>query len=352
MNNVKAPKVSILMVLKNNANTIKKCVKSILDLNFKDFELIILDNNSDDNSLDFVKSFSDPRIQIFSLKRNLGYAAGNNYCYQRCVGEWILVVNPDIIADKNLIDELLKAYNFISKSIGNEKIILSPKIILLDNTINYIGGNINILGFSTVKGLGKIDNYKKKYELTDFFSGCCFFIKTKHFKALGGFDPYYFMYHEDVDFSLRARYDMFKIFVINTTKIKHMKHLEDFKLTNLKYYMIERNRLLTLIKNSPFIPSTILTILFFEPILIIQSFFIHKSRMRALIYVNIFKVFKKYLKYNKFVKKNLILKFKTNFQDFDQFIGSRLVSLIILILNSYIKIIYNLFWKKLYRRSE
>ena len=45
MNKIKAPKVSILMVLKNNENTIKKCLESILDLNFKDFELIILDNN-------------------------------------------------------------------------------------------------------------------------------------------------------------------------------------------------------------------------------------------------------------------------------------------------------------------
>ncbi|MHA1268766.1 MAG: glycosyltransferase family 2 protein [Candidatus Helarchaeota archaeon] len=344
-----SPEVSILMVLKNNRKTIEKCVKSVLGLSFKNFELIILDNDSTDGSLDVIRKFVDPRIRLFPLNKNLGYAAGNNYCCKQCIGKWLLIINPDIIVNTNLINELLEAYAKISKQIGNDKLIISPKIILLDNTINYFGGNINFLGFSTVKGLGLSDDINVKYEITDFFSGCCFLIKKEHFESIGGFDPYYFMYHEDVDFSIRARHSGFNIIVINTTKIQHMKYINDFKLTNFKYYMVERNRILTLIKNSPFIPFTILTLLLFEPILIIQSLLNHKLKMRALLYVNVIKVFKKYFRYNKRIKRKKIIRYKINFQDIAHFIDSKQASFIISILNIYSSILFRLFWKKFYR---
>ncbi|MBD3230690.1 MAG: glycosyltransferase [Candidatus Lokiarchaeota archaeon] len=339
--------VSILMVIRNNSESIRECVKSILNLTYTNFELIILDNNSSDNSIQILNEFNDPRIKIISVKKNLGYACGNNYCYKFSRGNWLLVVNPDVIVDKNLLTELLLNFKLLSEKINSDKIIISPKILLLDEKINYFGGNINFLGFSTTHGFGKEDIFKKSCVKTDFFSGCCFLIKKEDFKMLKGFDSNYFMYHEDVDLSLRARINDYHLYVINSTKIKHMKYVEDFQLNNLKYYLVERNRFITLIKISPFLPYTILSLILFEPILMIQALLSNKLKMRALIYVDFLKNAKKYI-FQKKEKNRVILNHKIDFTGISNFIESRKTSLIIKILNSYAKILFKLFWERFY----
>jgi hypothetical protein len=342
--------VSILMVLRNNSKVIKKCIGSILDLSYNQFELIIFDNNSSDNSVDILKEFNDPRIKIIRSNKNLGYALGNNRCCSYSKGIWLLIINPDVIVDKNLIDELLRYFHILNEKYKTDKMIISPKILLLDENINYFGGNINFLGFSTTQGFGKEDNFKKRYIKTDFFSGCCFFLKKEDFLNLNGFDSRYFMYHEDVDLSIRARLNNFNLFVINSTKIVHMKHLKDFHLNNLKYYMVERNRFITLFKSTPFLPYTILNTILFEPILIIQALMSKKLRMRALIYVDLLKNFKNIL-FQDGKRNRLILKYKKDFMGVSNFIESKKASLIIKILNSYANILFNLFWKRFYGKN-
>lgn len=343
--------VSILMVLRNNSKVIKKCIESILDLSYNNFELIIFDNNSSDNSVEIFKKFNDPRIKIILSSKNLGYALGNNRCCNYSKGNWLLIINPDVIVDKNLINELLRYFHILNEKYKTNKIIISPKILLLDDNINYFGGNINFLGFSTTQGFGKEDNFKKSYIKTDFFSGCCFFLKKEDFLNLNGFDSRYFMYHEDVDLSIRARLNNYNLFVINSTKIIHMKYLEDFHLNNLKYYMVERNRFITLLKSTPFLPYTILSIILFEPILIIQALLSNKLKMRALIYVDLLKNFKNYL-FQDGKRNRLMLKFKKDFTDISSFIESKKASIIIKILNSYANILFNLFWKRLYSKNQ
>ena len=90
------PYVSIIILNYNGQNYIRRCVESVLNSEYDNFELIIVDNNSADNSFDIVKSeFHDDRIRFIRNNKNLGFASGNNLAVNYAKGEYIVLLNVD-----------------------------------------------------------------------------------------------------------------------------------------------------------------------------------------------------------------------------------------------------------------
>ena len=89
-------KLVISIVTWNSAATIKSCLTSVLEQSFSEFDLLIVDNNSSDQTCSIIESFTDPRIKLFKLKENTGFAAGHNKNIQNSKSDLVLLVNPDV----------------------------------------------------------------------------------------------------------------------------------------------------------------------------------------------------------------------------------------------------------------
>ena len=173
---MKKPLVSILMTIHNHESFLKQSIKSIILQTFKNWELIAIDNGSQDNSPKKLKEIKDKRVKKKYLKKNIGRTNCLNYGLKFCKGRFIAILDSDDLAKKNRLEIQLKrmkndknlwltssAYEVINernnfiKKVGFEKNLYNPRKLLYENIISH----------STVmyrkELINKIGNYPKKF---------------------------------------------------------------------------------------------------------------------------------------------------------------------------------------------
>lgn len=97
----------ISIVTWNSADSIKDCVRSVLDQSYNNFKLYVVDNASADNTWDIIQTFSDPRLTTIKFDVNKGFCGGHNHVLQNTKSEFVLLVNPDIILSPDYIEKAL-----------------------------------------------------------------------------------------------------------------------------------------------------------------------------------------------------------------------------------------------------
>lgn len=273
--------ISIIFPSFNGEDVLYKNLHSIQNLiNFNEIEIVIIDNNSDDSTITLVKSFKELNINLIEQKSNLGFAKACNIGALHSKGKYIFITNQDVIFPSDFFVVLLKLFEELKYS---KDIILCPSIVFLNNNgINYFGAKIHFLCFSyTPEMYLELPKTKKTFR-TLKISGSSMFLKKDTFSKLDGFDPYFFMYHEDTDLSLKALRSKIPVLTTNETQLYHQKN--SFILSDFSYYYIERNRYICLIKNLDSIVKLIPYILITEVILIFHSILIKKLKVRLKIY--------------------------------------------------------------------
>ncbi len=251
MNNL-TPRIAVLILGYNSRNDLKDSISSSFDQTYGNFEVVYIDNNSSDDSLDYIKKYYSG-IRIIKNSENFGYAEAYDIALNKIFREGFdgaVLLNPDVVADKNWLLSLVRSA-YADKSIA----IAQPKIFLWDgkanDLVNTFGNRINYLGF------GFCGNYKEKYngepdkdkEIT-YASGCCMLIKKDHYFKIGGFDKKFFMYCEDQDFGWRARIKGYRIILSADSVLFHKYR---FNKENVKkFFFLERNRLYFIFKNYSF----------------------------------------------------------------------------------------------------
>lgn len=103
-------KLIISIVTWNSAQTIEACLQSVVNQSFTDFTLYIVDNNSKDETASIIESYVDRRIKFFKKDHNTGFCGGHNFSIESTQSEFVLLVNPDIILDKNYVELALKTF--------------------------------------------------------------------------------------------------------------------------------------------------------------------------------------------------------------------------------------------------
>ena len=234
-------KVSIIILCYNSIEDIRECIPSILNQSFKNYEIIIVDNNSTDNTAEFIKK-SYPDIKIIETGQNLGYALGNNVGVKEAIGEYIVILNPDTKVDPMWLSTLLRPLEEDS-TIG----LTTSKIIeYYDRDHGACGNSPHYTGLHFPRGLEKPITSFTKPEVIGAISGCSFAMRRDLFESLGGFDPEFFLYLEDSDLSIRTRYAGYKIMFEPESVVYH-KH--KISITPQKEFYLERNRYQLLLKN-------------------------------------------------------------------------------------------------------
>ncbi|MCX5751936.1 MAG: glycosyltransferase family 2 protein [Candidatus Saganbacteria bacterium] len=245
------PKVGIILLNWNQYQDTKECLASLSKINYPNYKIVVVDNDSKDGSVDRLeKEFPSP---LFIRNReNLGFTGGNNVGIQRALEEsadYVLLLNNDTIVKPDFLDVLVKAAEK-DPQIG----VVGPKIYYYDHpdTIWFAGGGINHLTGQTYHfGLNKVDNGEFDTEKeVDFVTGCAFLVKAPVLKKVGVLDDDYFFSHEDVDLCWRIKKAGYMLKYVPTAIIYHkFAKSAGGRFSSLYIYYRVRNTLLFDLKN-------------------------------------------------------------------------------------------------------
>ena len=233
----KKPLISIIILNYNAGDMLINCVESIFNSKFNNFEIIVVDNVSTDKSHLQCKERFD-QINLIENRNNLGYCEGNNVGIREAGGDFFVVLNPDTVVDSSWLDELLAAFNKYGDG------IYQPKILSLNekNILQSTGNMIHLFGFGFSRDLGIVDNNQRnEIEEIGYAAGTCLFTSSTTFKKIGLFDPFIFLYHDDLDFGWRALQQGIKSYYVPLSVVYHVKSYT-LKWSAQKFFWLERNR--------------------------------------------------------------------------------------------------------------
>lgn len=240
--------VSVIVVNYNGKKYLQNCLTSVYLTDYpKDsFEVILVDDNSSDGSIEYAKKNFDG-LEVIRNNRNTGPAAAKNIGAKAAKGNLIAFLDNDVEVRKDWLKPLVSA---ISKDarIG----VSCPKILFTDNTkqINSTGGATNIYGDGWDRGVFEED--KEQYdEKREIFYGCsaAMLIKKDIFKKTGYFDSDYFYLYEDLDYGWRLNLAGYRAIYVPESVVYHKFGATMKRDSLIVKYFLERNRLLTLLKN-------------------------------------------------------------------------------------------------------
>lgn len=240
--------ISVLIVSYNVKEYIISCIESIYKHSKSklSFEIIVVDNNSEDGSqLELKKKFS--KILLIENDYNAGFSVAVNQGVKKCKGKYIFLLNPDTLF---LEDSLFKLFQ---KNEKNEKVgAIGPELISKDGMRQQSFWRDPTLT-NTILSITHLDflNYKKNYKnskfkegaIVDTLSGGAFFVSREIFNKLNGFDSDLF-WMEDVDFCIRLRKIGYKVYFYPRTRIIHFIG----KSAEYNYKVAISNQLLSKIK--------------------------------------------------------------------------------------------------------
>jgi GT2 family glycosyltransferase len=260
LNSRKERLASIIILNYDGIKYVDECLQSVKNQNYPDREVVFVDNNSTDGSLQHVMS-NYPWVKIVQNHENLGFAKGNNIGAQHAAGEYLVFLNNDTIVDPRWMENLIAAANS-SDAVG----ICGSKLLDIENNkiIQEVGGFCDIYGFTLGRGLGEFD-FGQYDEVSEVFyvSGASLLIKRKIADKIGLFDSEYFFNQEDVDLCWRAWLSGYKVLVNPFSVVYHKGGgsawgaaganigfaKKAYKTSAWRRYHAEKNIIRTLIKN-------------------------------------------------------------------------------------------------------
>ncbi len=194
---IQEEKIIVVIVHYNSNGQLVDCVRSIIESGFED--IIVVDNNSIDGTLEKCREKYKELFYIENFK-NIGFAPAVNIGVKKAMksnATHILLCNPDALVENTCIKKLIKESN---NKIG----IYSPLIYnKKDDSIWFAGGYINykkqLATHETVKELPRESYY------SEYISGCVMLVNVQVFQKIGFLDERFFLYYEDVDFSIRVQ---------------------------------------------------------------------------------------------------------------------------------------------------
>jgi hypothetical protein len=231
--------LSIVIVNYNTRGLLKYCLKNILELNLPfDFEIIVVDNNSQDSSVEIMKSLylTNPKIRLIESKQNLGYSAGNNLAIKKAKGKYLFIFNPDI---KPLPGSIDKLYDFMEQhpQVG----LAGPKLINADGSLQYSCFRFPkfLIPVFRRTPLGRLPFARKKIDWylmknwdhnetkpVDWLLGSALVVRKDALERVGLFDERFYLYFSDVDWAKRFWLNDYQVYYVAPAQVIHLHRRE------------------------------------------------------------------------------------------------------------------------------
>ena len=242
------PRVSVIIVNWNGKHHLGECLDSLVAQRYRDFEVIVVDNGSQDGSAGFLNS-RYPEVRVIGLTENKGYAGGNNAGLQHARGAFIALLNNDTKVDPEWLGTLIAtADQEPSSGMWASKILTYADPGLIDNVGHLIYPD------GLARGKGRLERDKGQYDLHEealWPSGCAGMYRKVMLDEIGGLDEDFFAYADDVDLGLRARLAGWKCTYVPEAKVFHKYSASSSAYSPLKAFLVERNRIWVLLKYFP-----------------------------------------------------------------------------------------------------
>jgi GT2 family glycosyltransferase len=244
---VSPPTVSIVIPNWNGAAHLRNCLDSLETLEYlhERVETIIVDNGSEDESRALVED-GYPGVRLIELDENVGFAAACNAGARAASHDCIAFLNNDMRVEPRWLTALVDRYDPRAGYVCVAGVILDWE----GERIDFAGGWVNFHGFAGQMHQGKALDERLIEDGSDLLFACggSMLIDRKVFLGLGGFDPAYFAYFEDVDLGWRLWLSGYKVRLAGLARTFHRSHGSGLPL-HRRLFLCERNALFTLIKN-------------------------------------------------------------------------------------------------------
>lgn len=285
----KTPKVFIIVLNYNGGKLTENCLKSLRMVDYSSFRVVVVDNNSSDDSVVVIKK-KFPEVKVIKNKENSGFAGGNNIGIDFALkngADYVLLLNQDTEVEPDFLDKL------IEEGEKDQKTGLLSPLIFWKRTkqVWFSGGKIS---WWNMKTFHKFDLVEGKAQETAFLTGCSLLIKRVVLEKIGLLDDNFFLYWEDVDFSVRAKKAGFKIKVVPRSVIYHFEASNE--LNKNKVYWLVLSGLIFFKKNTPGILRP--WIWFFVQLRKAKNWMDRKINKNDLV-EGVFKAYKDFKKYEK-----------------------------------------------------
>lgn len=248
-------RVLITILNYNGIHLLKKHLPSVTKTEYSNFDIVVIDNGSTDNSVQYIeKNF--PNIKMVKSDTNLGFGRGNNLGVEKYPDfDAYVFLNNDISVEKNWLNELVKVAQS-DKSIG----AVGPKILYSEKkgeeyTINSAGMIITKHHLAYDRYEGSKDSSKYNViEQVDVLTGGALLVKREVFEKIKGFNSKMFLYYEDVDLCLRIKDAGYKLYYCGSSVVYHDHMASTSVLGSSKRNLLSmKNRYISIVSRMGFL---------------------------------------------------------------------------------------------------
>jgi GT2 family glycosyltransferase len=248
-----ALKTAVVILNWNGRRFLEKFLPGVIEHSADVAEIIIADNDSSDDSLEYLGK-SHPGLRIIKLEKNFGFAGGYNQALKEIEADYYILLNSDIEVTDNWISPVIGIMQ-------NDTSIAAcqPKIRSYNDPEKFeyagaAGGFIDKYGYPFCQGrlFQSLEKDEGQYNLTRevfWATGACMFVRSDVFSKLGGFDDEFFAHMEEIDFCWRAKNQGYKIMYCPDSTIFHIGGGTLPKNNSRKTYLNIRNNIIMLFKN-------------------------------------------------------------------------------------------------------
>ncbi len=220
--------VYVVILSYNGKKLTLDCIQSCLRQTYPNYFIILIDNNSADDSvsaisIQYEKEIAQGKLVVVKNAVNLGFAGGNNIGIEiaiRSGADYVFLLNNDTVVDDNCISEMT-AFLESHPGVG----LAAPKIYYFEprDQIWFAGAELSLArGVSKHIGIREKDTGQYNWPLeSDYITGCAMMIRKSVIDKIGMLDTRFYMYAEDVDYSLRAKKAGFQLWYVPQGKIWH-----------------------------------------------------------------------------------------------------------------------------------
>jgi GT2 family glycosyltransferase len=221
--------LSVLIVNYNSGAYAVDCIRSLLQQQSLALEVIVVDNASQDNSIELLNEAFGKKITLIKSKENLGFGRANNLAASKATGEYLLLLNPDtIISEPHDLSELIQ---FLE---------VHPEAGMVGPAIEEPRKGKDVLPryrYPASRKLKYTNTFKNLPGEIAWILGACMLIKRGFYEEIAGFDPDYFLYGEDADICLRIRQHGYQIGYCDSVKIMHVSGASEIGADSLDKWL-------------------------------------------------------------------------------------------------------------------
>lgn len=249
-------KIAVTILNWNGKKFLEQFLPSVIASTYSNYEVIVADNASTDDSVSFIKEYY-PNIRIIQFNKNLGFAKGYNEALKQIVADYYVLLNSDVEVTPGWLEPMITL-------LESDKTIAAcqPKILSFHNKKMFeyagaAGGWIDKYGYPFAKGrlfdICEEDHGQYDQQEPIFWaSGAALFIRSGIFHQMEGFDEFFFAHMEEIDLCWRMQLAGYKIYSCPSSVVYHVGGGTLPKGNSRKVFLNFRNNRIMLSKNLPF----------------------------------------------------------------------------------------------------